>query len=312
MTDLSSIQAATADQQLEALALLFADLPESARFQQASNAWQTLRHHPNSGALLVALDGDQVVAAVYGQLMQGGAAVIFPPRLRQDGKLAVSDEERLAISLLDQLEAELQRRDVSLLQANLPVAASEDARLLRQAGFEHQITLSYLAIERTEISPSKPICDLEFQPFQETEIGRFEAVVEATYANTFDCPELNGARRVADVVDGYRHTGVNAPDGWFFVRKGADDVGCLVLADHPALDEWELVYVGLVPTARGRGWGEQATRFACWQAFLAGRGGVVLGVDERNDPAIAIYSRVGFQVRDRRRVLLKILRNGDS
>ena len=40
----------------------------------------------------------------------------------------------------------------------------------------------------------------------------------------------------------------------------------LLLADHPKARHWELMYMGLVPEVRGRGWGRQIARYAQWLA----------------------------------------------
>ena len=95
-------------------------------------------------------------------------------------------------------------------------------------------------------------------------------------------------------------------DRWFFIQRQGTDVGCLLLNDHPAEQQWELVYLGIVPEARGHGWGEQATRFAQSLARRAGRKRLILAVDATNDPAVSAYTKAGFFEVLRRSVFLKI------
>ena len=82
------------------------------------------------------------------------------------------------------------------------------------------------------------------------------------------------------------------------------DVGCLLLADHPSQDQLELVYMGLVPSARGRGWGESSFAKLCRVARNCGRARVVLAVDSANWPALAMYRRAGFAEFERRTVMI--------
>jgi ribosomal protein S18 acetylase RimI-like enzyme len=116
---------------------------------------------------------------------------------------------------------------------------------------------------------------------------------------------LDGVRDTRDVLAGYQATGQFAPERWFFVQSDGADVGCLLLTDHSALRNWELVYMGLAPAARGRGWGTDLVRFAQWQTKQAGREALLVSVDAANGPAVAAYSRCGFSEIDRREVWIK-------
>jgi ribosomal protein S18 acetylase RimI-like enzyme len=82
------------------------------------------------------------------------------------------------------------------------------------------------------------------------------------------------------------------------------------LADHPQEENWELVYMGLVPSARGNGWGREVVRHAQWLTRQAGRPRLVLAVDAANHPAVAMYTCAGFRAWGRRRVYLKALAEG--
>jgi len=73
---------------------------------------------------------------------------------------------------------------------------------------------------------------------------------------------------------------------------------CLLNGAHPATGSAgsvELVYLGLVPEARGRGLGRRLLEHGL--ALLKGRSerAVVLAVDERNTPAMKLYREAGFR-----------------
>jgi ribosomal-protein-alanine N-acetyltransferase len=70
----------------------------------------------------------------------------------------------------------------------------------------------------------------------------------------------------------------------------------------------ELVYLGIVPEARGRGFAATALAELGAAAAAAGIRSITLSVDERNKPARRLYDRAGFQEADRRRLFLLLSR----
>jgi RimJ/RimL family protein N-acetyltransferase len=88
---------------------------------------------------------------------------------------------------------------------------------------------------------------------------------------------------------------------------GEDDVGCLILTDYPEQDTWELIYMGLLPAARRKGYGAAIACHAQWLAGRAGRLRLVTAADAANEPALKVYAAAGFQAWDRRSVFIRIL-----
>jgi ribosomal protein S18 acetylase RimI-like enzyme len=107
------------------------------------------------------------------------------------------------------------------------------------------------------------------------------------------------------VVDGYAATSPADAALWRLVRYEGADVGCLLLADHPRSRQWELMYTGINPEARGRGFGRMIIRQAQWMARSANCRRIVLAVDRANTPAVDIYESAGFVEWDRRNVWMK-------
>jgi ribosomal protein S18 acetylase RimI-like enzyme len=132
-----------------------------------------------------------------------------------------------------------------------------------------------------------------------------QQVLAQTYQDTQDCPVLNGLRDVHDVLAGYRAMGVYADQWWLLMQYDGRDAGCLILTDHPADEQMELIYLGIVPEFRGRGFGLAATRHAQTLARRAGRRRLILAVDSANGPAQAIYRQAGFIRWDRKKVMLR-------
>lgn len=285
----------------EALRLVFRDLPQEEQDQQV----EELLTHGRSGR--VALDGllaarreGRLCGVQFWQVLPGRTALVWPPRV-------VSGESaRLADELIEVACRRLTDRDVQVAYTILDTVSPADDAVLRSAGFDPLADLLYLASPSGQFPSLRPASPLEFETYCHDNHGRLVHVVEASYEQTLDCPRLNGVRAMEDVLAGYRATGVFDPERWLIVRHAGRDVGCLILADHPNHDNCELVYMGLVPSARGNGWGMLIARHGQWQAGRLGRQRMVLAVDAENAPAIAMYGAVGFKAWDRRHVYVRV------
>jgi len=285
----------------EALRLVFSRLPAEDRTEQV----ETLLADAASGAasvegLLGARSGGRLVGAVFSQIQPGKTAAVHTPRIIPHQPATTAEK------LLDAACDWLNRRQVHMVQVLLRTDDRADHALLRRGGFDYLADLLYLVSLEGEFPTSPPKGPLQFEAYYPENHRRLARLVDATYQQTLDCPRLNGVRQIEDVLAGYRATGVFDPNRWLIVRHQGRDVGCLLLADHPRQGNWELVYMGLVPSARGHGWGIDITRQAQWLTRRAGRPRLVLAVDAENHPAVRMYALSGFQAFDRRGVYLRL------
>ena len=286
-----------------ALELLFRDLPEGVRQRQLDATVEQFRTEPPTAAgLLEARSGGERVGSIWIQLQPGRVASLWPPQI-------VAEMNREAARIAQMLLAaaiELARRGgARMIQALLQTDAGPAAERLLATGFEHVADLLYLVSPSSAFPSTAPADGLEYEPFSAAAAGRIEAIVDRTYVNTRDCPRLNNVRPTAEVLDGYRAVGDFHPTNWLIARHDGADLGCLFLADHPEQQIWELVYMGIVPEARGRGLGLTLARQAQWLAQKAGAERLVLAVDAANEPALRGYAAAGFITWDRRSVFLK-------
>jgi ribosomal protein S18 acetylase RimI-like enzyme len=251
--------------------------------------------------ILGAYRRDRLVGAVLAQIQPGRAAAIWPPQ--------VTDKESraTAVRLLNSSTAALAGRGIRAVQCLLLGDDKSAATVLCEGGFRYLADLFYLVSTEASFPVSPPINALRFESYTADTHQRLLGIVDASYELTLDCPQLNGLRQTEDVLAGYRATGEFDPRRWLIVRHGAADVGCLLVADHPQHNTCELVYMGLVPAARGRGWGKDIARHAQWLTRQAGRERLALAVDAANGPALRMYEAVGFEAWDRRTVYLKVL-----
>lgn len=304
------------DHREEALSLVFSMLPAEDLAPQVAT---TLSAATDPGKafsdLLIARRGQRIVGATWVQAAPGRTAIVWAPQLR------AGEPEATATVLFGEVETRLLAGDVDLAQAIQWSQEGATADRLKRHGFQFAARLLYLICD---VGPSGELVSpgsaepagggrqappLEFEPFEEFKTDRLLKLVERTYVDTQDIPILNDLRHVADVLDGYRHTGTYDPHNWFLVRSRGSDVGCLLLADHPDLDEVELIYMGVVPEARGLGFGKRLARHAKRHTLHTGRSRLILAVDAENDPALSGYASAGFLPCYERYVFLRSLRD---
>ncbi len=128
-----------------------------------------------------------------------------------------------------------------------------------------------------------------------------------SYSDTLDCPALCGMRRTSDIVAS--HAAIGRPElaMWSIVTHEGRPAGAVLLACLPEQRCYELVYIGLGPSLRGRGLGEPLLSSAIEQIASrlkrsprSGRWSLTCAVDTANVPAVRLYQRLGFISFDRR------------
>ncbi len=255
------IERAAPDRWRAALELVFCEISAETREPHiAALLDEAQRKERDLSGLFVARKDERVVAAVWGSGATGRVAILWPPQTCEPQETASID------ALLSAALEHLAQSDVRLAQAALGVDAHERAALLLRHDFSHMADLLYMACPVGPRPPHSPEGPFEFVVSDEIDAARLAEVVAATYEQTLDCPALNGVREIDEVLAGYRACGIFEPALWLIVRRGARDVGCLLLADHPEHDQFEIVYAGLVPAARGHHEGTWLARAALARA----------------------------------------------
>jgi mycothiol synthase len=241
--------------------------------------------------------------AIWVQLTPGNTAVVWPPK---------SSATASADALLSAAAEFVDERGLDLAQI---IVSSEDGfspQRFEASGFPKLAELIYLYSDLPSSGNAQPRA--RFAPHAGADLARLTALVERTYVGTQDCPALDGMRSVDDVLAGYRSQGTHMPEHWYTIRSvedetddaSADADGVLILADHPSAGNWELVYMGVAPAARGRRWGEEIVRFAQQTSALHGAQRLILAVDAANSPAVSMYHRTGFVEWDRRTIYARL------
>lgn len=212
-------------------------------------------------------------------------------------------------SLFDSYHSRLADAGIAFVQALRE--PEDDGRWLKLGGYRAIATLDYMMAPVPEdslpedpvaaalhgpIAASEPSTALHFEtrrPEQDFD-SVFCDAIEETYRETRDCPEISEFRSTRQVVRCYRDSPSFTPSCWMLARDCDGTVGVLITTPHAGTDTLELTYMGIAPHGRGRGYGAQLVAQAFCVARQLGLREVVLAVDQRNEPARAIYSRLGF------------------
>ena len=237
----------------------------------------------NPDHLLVARDGDHMMGAVFGQPLAGGIAVVVPPRTRGgDSEI----EDRLLTAIIEHLH------DVRVIQAIIDLEEESRAASLLRAGFRRTTCVMQLRRVASAIE-TIPLPDhLSLVPYPDVRADEFLHTLMSALRDSRDCPEMQGLLSTEDVLEGYRES---APDTsrWSLALISGKPVGVMILGVG------ELHFIGVVPEERGRGIGTALVRLACSQYTE-----LSLIVDERNEPAIRMYTALGFELQSIRAVYL--------
>ena len=259
-------------------------------------------------ALIVARTSAGVVGATWAQPSPGQSAALWPPETTDDAPKGV----------VEGLLAEaLRRTEVArVVMVQVLFEKEDDPRIepLMQVGFERIAELLYMGRSlRSEDASSATPGPFRFETYEETQFDRLKRALQATYVKSLDCPGMEGRRDQEDMLAGYRSTGKYNPSDWFFVlspespqnEKGPHDDGVLLLAEHPVSQQYELVYMGVAPHARGQRMGRAIVAEAIRVSAKRGAGQLMVAVDAANAPARKLYEAAGFSPWTRRFVFVR-------
>lgn len=290
----------------QALELLFSHLAEPERGEQVKrllNECQT-ESLDLDGLIVCRLDS-RLAGAALAQVNPGRTMFLWPPRV---APILSGVRERETYSrLLHYVRSSARERDVRLVQSLLSDDDRDLAPVYLASGFRRLTRLVYLQRFVDDVPIAPPKSDLEFIAYEPARHTEFLAVLDRSYHDTRDCPELNGVRSLEEIFASHKAQGEFNPDHWLLAHRGGDYVGCLLLAGLPSIQAVEIAYVAVLPEARGGGLGRELTRHAFRLAKSAGAQIVTLAVDGRNEPARKMYESEGFEPWDARDVYLLIL-----
>ncbi|WP_166821790.1 GNAT family N-acetyltransferase [Thalassoroseus pseudoceratinae] len=263
---------------------------------------------PLDGLLWASVHGRPVGAAFFSR-HRGSMAFVWQPIVDQSRLLIPSDPSvgEIKISLLHAIGDRLSGEEIHIGQMLTPPNETE-RELYRTGGFPWVTDLHYLlhTLETTTENQPPDWERISYEPGNTGQTQLFASVLERTWEQTQDCPELNGLRTGLQALDGHREGVQDDELAWSLFTHRERPIGlCLVNPREGNLSE--IVYVGVVPEARGNGYGRAMVSDALRTAREQQHRGVVLAVDSRNEVARRIYRDLGFSEVDRLSVYLRLL-----
>jgi ribosomal protein S18 acetylase RimI-like enzyme len=290
----------------DAFRLIFQGVPDVERETRVANALHMVhRGELDPAGILVATDGGTAVGALACLPVPGASGLLWPPQ-------AVGGPEQVAVedALVRRAGAWLRERGAKLGQCLLSADEVPLADPLLRNGFAHVTALWYMQYDLSSSLPPLPRAGLLcYVPYSQlSSPATFHDTLARTYEGTEDCPEITGVRTIEEVIEGHRAQGKHDPGQWWLALAEGRPVGVLLLCEVPEWAAWDVAYVGVVPEARGRGYGRELMHLAVDEARAAGVPRLTLSVDVRNRPAWEMYRGLGFEPHDRREVFLAIWR----
>lgn len=303
-----------------ALELLYAGLPEIERQAQIARISQEIAcgHLAAQDVLLAEVDG-VAVGAMLVVIGECGTGLVFAPVLalanlkpsecsaRRRGINATAVEDALLTAATRRLDATKAWIGQVLLEQN---QSREQAAVLRH-GFSHLTDIRFYerSIDKRPHGRGQPSATLPALTSVRFRRGanhlRFANVIDQSYRDSLDCPELNGRRSGSESLKQHALVGNFRSDMWRLYRQGREDVGVLLIVERADQPVWEIVYLGVVPSARRHGVAKRMLDDAVASAEAVGVKQILVAVDVRNKPARHLYESTGFVPTDTRRAFVR-------
>ena len=295
----------------QSLEVLWSDVDPALRRNQILSALESARNDVKAmDGLFVCLMRGEVVGAILGTVQPGQYAVLSKPAYVAPGYSELY--RQYCCQLIDICSNWAISKGSSLLQCLLEPSALDAKACFELCEYSGFTNIDYLAIEiRSFNKQHNGAIELEASnPKNQPE--RWKKILKSTYVDTLDCPFLSGRRNLQNVIDGYISTGDFDPNNWRIVKHQGKDIGCLILTEHRAAHQTELIYFGIRSEERGRGFGKDIVEEAIkiTEAHRSDR--LILAVDRNNQPAIDIYQQFGFRKWESRLAMLKFVAEGSS
>jgi mycothiol synthase len=263
----------------------------------------TAQRHIDLKAMWVVESGGQMVWSALPMCSPGRTLLLFAPPFTFGGYRSA------AADLIDCVCAHYTSRDVHLAQVLLDPPDALSRTFYAELKFREIAELIYLQMQLPKsVKPPELMPGAQWVRYSPQTHRLFAEAILQTYRDSLDCPALSGLRDIEDIIAGHKATGEFDPDRWFLLRQGDQVLGVLLLAAISPGDALELVYVGLLPEARGRGVGTLMIRQAQWCTANVDRRRLTLAVDATNSPALRLYYRHGMQRVGARLAMIRDLR----
>jgi len=236
---------------------------------------------------LVIRQANRLVGVVWSQRLLPNVYAVWNPYAKDS-----SIERRLFQSL----QHRLKQPHIRLARVVLSIEDKRSAEQFRSIDFQDVTTIDSFAwtVSKVDLLASDRLQLEEVEESNGNFSDRMVRVMQATYRESLDCPELAEVLSAHEVLNGYWRGHGSGVQHWFLVRFREDDVGCLMLNLDEDEQQLSLSYLGIVPEHRGKGFGAELVTHVQRLSHQFRCRRVILSVDSNNSPAVRIYQRAGF------------------
>lgn len=293
---------ATGERLEPALSLLFSDWSAEARARRIEGVHREIENEEFDPRHLLLAEIDAQPIGVQMTILRGDdVGMVWPPVVDRQllARLNGPTESMIEDGLLTEAARRLDEAGAWIGQVLLePTQAHEHAAMQRN-GFAKLTELRFFErwLNDTVFSPKRetksPIRYVSYRRSRNR--LAFANLLEATYRSSLDCPELSDVRDGRQSLKIHETAGSFKSDMWRLYRNSGTDVGILLMADRPDQRAWEVLYLGVVESARRCGIGRAMLLDAMDAACKAKAEKLLLAADIRNAPAISLYESLGFQ-----------------
>jgi ribosomal protein S18 acetylase RimI-like enzyme len=297
------IRSARPEDREAALHLIFQHLDSVECKRRVANALHLMElGELHADGLLTAHDGESLIGSMICLPIPGASGLVWPPQSKK-----VVNAPEIEDELVRHTCYWLMSRGAKLAQALLVAEETHLATALERNGFRHTTSLWYMRRDMTLALPPIAQRSLTLRLFDRHDPSIFSQTLLRTYEGTRDCPEVNGVRTIDEVLDGHSADAGANFSHWWLAMDGHCPVGVLLVIESPEWEAREIAYIGVVPEARGKGFGRELLLHALSEARASEVPQLSLSVDARNRPAINLYRSLDFERYDTREVYLAVL-----
>lgn len=290
-TQMIEVSESHAGDRQQALELLYAHLAPNERQSAIEELLAAVADEQYSldGLLTARLHG-QLVGVMLTIAQADSTLFLWPPVVSE-----TESGDSVADSLLTSIRKRIDASEHWIGQCLLDPSETSHREALSRNGFPWLTDLVFMQKILDDSSPEHCGVNFETIPF-ELEINRdhFAQVLGETYLNSQDCPEINGLRTGSEALQSHMAAGRFRPELWKIYRVNGQDVGVLLLSEHPDQKACEVVYMGIAENARGKGLGRAMLVSGLNDARKTSAESVLLAVDSRNHSAKRIYDELNF------------------
>ncbi len=286
-----------------ALTLLFLPFPEVERQGRVDATLIAVAEgRLNLDGLRWALDGTTPVGIALTMEQPDGVTLVWPPVVDP----SVGHARIVEDGLLSELTARLDASSARMAQILLNPEEAPDRSLYTAHGFTLETELDFLVRNLDELPEEIDLGELSVEGYNPgVNADRFADLIEQTYRGSTDCQLLDGLRTGREALASHQLSGEFVPDRWRLYRVGASDAALALWNDHPDQSGVELVYFGVAPEFRGRGYGQRLIVDGLRAAQLRGCSFAFCAVDTSNAYANSLYAGLGFSQLSRRQALFR-------